>query len=207
MLRKVKIMKIMNNLDIRRYFSIKCHYSKDMIVYKETDFCDRIGLVLEGELKLIHYTLSGEERMLANLKKGDVFGDFLLNSSSPYYPGDLVAESDAEVSFLEKVEVDVLLKKNSDFRNYYLNQLSEKALKLNQHNKVLLQSSLREKINLWLSYQVLDLKTNTIPIHSKEYLANYFNVARPSLSRELALMKRDGLIMYDRKCIIVLSSD
>lgn len=204
MLRKAKIMKILSKTDIDRYFSIKCHYSQGMTIYNENDLCDRIGLVIQGELELIHYTFSGEVRTLARLKKNDVFGDFLINSTSPYYPGDLIAVSDVDISFLEKKDIQNILKKSDRFRDYYLSQLSEKAIKLNQHNKILLQSNLREKINMWLTYQAHDLDTNKVPIPSKEYLASYFNVARPSLSRELANMKIDGLIDYNRSYIIIL---
>lgn len=195
---------LLNDKNIMKHFSLKCQYKKDMIVYNEHDLCDRLGLIHSGELKLIHYTLNGDERVLATLKKGDVFGDFLINSITPFYPGNLVVSRACEVSFLEKDKLNDLLKSNELFRHYYLSQLSHKALMLNQHNKILLQPNLEEKISMWLSYETLSSQDNKIKITSKEELANYFNVARPSLSRTLSNMKEKALIDYDRHYIYLL---
>ncbi len=195
---------MLNNQKIMSYFSINCFYKKGMIVYQEHDLCDRIGMIHEGEVQLVHYTLDGEERVLSTLHKGDIFGDFLINSPNPYYSGNLIAMEDTYISFLSHHSLDMLLNSNKDFQSFYLSQLSKKALNLNQHNKILLQSSLREKINMWLSYEIKSQNMDKIRIISKEKLANYLNVARPSLSRELSSMKRDGLIDYDRHYIYLL---
>lgn len=204
MLQRGELYMLLDQKDIQSEFSTKCHYSKGMIVYQENDLCDRIGLIQKGKLQLTHYTCNGEERVMATLKKNDLFGDFLINSFHPYYPGNLVAIEDTEIAFLDKASMNHLIKSNDGFRQYYLSQLSEKALKLNYHNKILMQCSLREKIIMWLDHEAIERKTNIIPIQSKEDLANYFNVARPSLSRELAKMKKDGLIEYDRKIIQIM---
>ena len=190
---------------IMKYFSVKCLYQKDNVIFQEYDLCERIGLVMRGELQLIHYTYNGEKRLLAKLTKGDLFGDFLINSIFPYYPGDLIAKKDSEISFLDKKSLNALLKKNDKFRHYFLSQLSDKALQLNHHNKILLQSSLREKINMWLSYEIIRHQSKKIMISSKEALANYLNVTRPSLSRELIHMKQEGIIDYTKKYIELLS--
>ncbi|MDA3931365.1 MAG: Crp/Fnr family transcriptional regulator [Tenericutes bacterium] len=195
---------IYNNKELMSHFSIKCYYSKGMTVYQENDLCDRIGFVHTGKLKLTHFTCSGEERVLAILNENDIFGDFLINSLHPYFPGTLVAIEDTEISFLDKYSINSLIKNNDDFRIYYLNQLSEKSLELNFHNKILMQCSLREKILMWLDHESIEKKSKIISIHSKEQLANYFNVARPSLSRELSEMKKNGLIDYDLNCIQIL---
>jgi CRP-like cAMP-binding protein len=190
-----------NTKQLKRYLSIGCVYKKDMIVYFEQDICDRIGVVLSGKLKLVHYTYDGEERVLAELEEGSIFGDFLIHSSHPFYPGDLIALEASKISFIDKENLNRLLEKQPLFRHYYLSQLSEKALRFNLHNKTLMQDSLRDKINMWLSYQ--EKKDGCVKISSKQNLANELNVARPSLSRELALMKRDGLIDYDRHFIYI----
>jgi len=204
MLQRGEISMFFNNKEIMSKFSVNCQYDKAMIVYQENDLCDRIGLIQKGQLQLVHYTCNGEERVLATLNENDFFGDFLINSFHPYYPGNLVAVKETKISFLDKESMNHLIKENEEFRQYYLSQLSEKALKLNYHNKILMQCSLREKITMWLDHESIERQTNTIPIESKETLANYFNVARPSLSRELSEMKKAGLIDYNRKTIQIL---
>lgn len=196
---------LINDPSIMTHFSLKCSYKKDMVIFQEHDLCDRVGLVVKGQLLLNHYTFNGEKRTLAHLKQGDLFGDFLITSIFPYYPGDLVAETDADIVYLDKKSLNKLLKKHDYFRHYYLSQLSDKALQLNQHNKILLQSSLKEKINMWLSYEMIRHQSKRISITSKEALANYLNVTRPSLSRALMHMKKDGIIDYSRDYIEILA--
>jgi len=196
-------MNLLVDDDIRKAFSLVCKYPKDFVIYRENDICKRLGYIIKGNLVLIHYTKSGEERILAKLTTDDLFGDFLINSKYPFYPGNLICLSETEIVFLNRRDLDRLIGNNSNFRLFYLNQLSDKALKLNYHNKVLMQSSLREKILLYLDQKVLENKSRTIPINSKQSLANFLNVARPSLSRELTLMKKDGLIDYNKQEIVL----
>jgi Mn-dependent DtxR family transcriptional regulator len=56
---------------------------------------------------------------------------------------------------------------------------------------------------MFLNQESLVLNSKKIPITTKESLANYLNVTRPSLSRELALMKKEDLIDYNLKYIYI----
>lgn len=184
---------------MKDYLSLSCLYQKGMVVYYEHDVCDRIGLLIKGQLKMVHYTFDGQERVLATLNEGDMFGDFLIFSTLPYFPGNLKTTTESQIMYITKNNLLLLLNKNNRFRDYFYAQLSEKALALNLHNKILMQHSIREKIRMWMSYQ--KQVNGRISLNSKVELANLLNVSRPSLSRELASMKRQGLIDYDRKYI------
>lgn len=197
------LMNLLADKTIRNEFSLTCKYPEGFVINRENDICDKLGYIIKGDIGLIHYTSSGEERVLARLKANDFFGDFLINSKHPFYPGNLICLSETEIVFLNQKNLDRLIRENENFRSYYLNQLSDKALKLNYHNKVLLQGSLREKILLFLDQKALETNSKRIKISSKQTLANYLNVARPSLSRELSIMRKNGLIDYNRKEIII----
>ena len=47
------------------------------------------------------------------------------------------------------------------------------------------------------------INSKAIPINSKESLSKYLNIERPSLSRELAKLKKEELIDYDRHFIYI----
>ncbi|MFA7075264.1 MAG: Crp/Fnr family transcriptional regulator [Candidatus Izemoplasmatales bacterium] len=189
------------NNKILEKFSLKCCYPKSTIVFHENDLCDRIGYVVEGKLQLIHYTINGEERVLAELNKNDLFGDFLINSNNPFYSGDLICTTDSIICFLDKKNLNILIENNKEFREKYISELSNKALKLNHHNKLLMQKSLRDKILMYIYNESIEKKVDRIKISGKQKLANYFNVTRQSLSRELKLMKEDNIIDYNKKII------
>ncbi|MDY0237026.1 MAG: helix-turn-helix domain-containing protein, partial [Gudongella sp.] len=78
---------------------------------------------------------------------------------------------------------------------------SDKALQLNQHNKILLQRSLKDKILLYINNRITTDKSFVIKINNKQALANYLNVTRQSLSREMKLMKKENLIDFNKKYI------
>lgn len=189
-----------NHKDLSSLFSIKCFYPKGMHIFDENELCTEIGYIHQGELHLTHFSYQGNDLIVSKLTKGDIFGDFLIHSSNPFYPGHLVAASDCEISFMSKKELNDQLDHNQSFRNFYLRNLSNKAMQLNLHQKILLQNNLRDKILMWLSYHV-KTSDHKAWINSKEALSKYLNVARPSLSRELAQMKQEGLLDYDKKVI------
>jgi len=57
---------------------------------------------------------------------------------------------------------------------------------------------------MYLNQETSRLNSSRVPLTTKEALADYLNVARPSLSRELSLMKKAGLIDYDKRYIYCL---
>ena len=76
------------------------------------------------------------------------------------------------------------------------------------HNKikVLASGSLREKIVRFLFQQLGSDGKVELGI-SREFLAAYLAVTRPSLSRELGSMQREGILSVEGKMIRVLDMD
>ena len=192
---------ILSILDYNKYSIKNVSYESNKIIYQEKDQCNQVGIVREGKIELIHYSYEGRLIQLGQLEKGDIFGDFLIYSSHPYFPGILKSKTKSVIAFIPKKELTRMLQLDDDFRNYYLRQLSEKAFKLNIHNKILSLSSLREKIVLYLENNISTLEKNRVYVSSKTKLSEYFNVQRPSLSRELKRMKNEKIIDYNRHYI------
>lgn len=189
-----------NDYKIHRY-----NYNEGKIVFHEKDYCDKLGFVLEGELKLVHYSYEGKAIILGALKKGDFFGDFLIFSSHPYYPGDLISVTKTKIAMIKRDDLIKYLQEDSKLQEFYLQQLSEKALTLNMHNKLLGLPTLRERIILYLENYSTKTEKKKVYTPSKTDLAMYLNVQRPSLSRELKNMKDEGIIDYDRNYIWFLN--
>ncbi len=180
---------------------IACEYPEGYTVFHEGDRCEMVGLLITGELRLVHHSLEGVEVKLGSVRTGDLFGDYLINTKNPTYPGDLVALVDSTVVYIDKENIDWLIANHDRFRQFYMQKISEKALALNTHNKILNQPSLRERILLWLEIETTKRKDGVVPIRSKTALANYLNARRPSLSRAFKSLKNEGLIDVDRKTI------
>ena len=70
---------------------------------------------------------------------------------------------------------------------------------LRQHQKLDLLSvpNMRDRVYRYLSYQQAKQKTQVFEIpFSREQMADYLCVNRSALSRELSMMKKDGIIRY-----------
>ena len=81
----------------------------------------------------------------------------------------------------------------------YINTVAEKGLVLHERIDCLLRPTIREKIltYLWRVSRDQQKRTFTIPMN-RNAMAEYLNVERSALSRELSYMKRDGIIDYHK---------
>ncbi len=193
--------KILNNDFLKSKMHLPCFYPKNYTIAFEGDQCDKIGIIAEGKVQLIHYTHDGDEIILGELKQYDVFGDFLIHAKDSVYPGNLTAIEETEIIYINKEQLDDFLATSSEFRSEYLSNLCRKASEMNTINKILHQSSLEKKIVLWLENALLTAKSDKVKIESKESLAKRLNVRRPSLSRTLGKMKKEGILDYNRAYI------
>ena len=87
----------------------------------------------------------------------------------------------------------------------FLNDLSNKIFVLNKSITNLTFSNVRQKIcNFLISEYKLQNSENIKLKMTKEKIAEYLGITRPSLSRELINMKDMGLIDYSRSHIKIL---
>ncbi|MCF7926415.1 MAG: Crp/Fnr family transcriptional regulator [Candidatus Izimaplasma sp.] len=178
----------------------------DFILFREGDKSQYVGIVLTGKIHVRTISISGEVFLINTLTPGELFGDVLLFSKEHnFFPGDLVTVEDSTVALISNKVFKQYLFHDKDFLNNFLILISEKALDVNIKNKMLSQSSVREKILFYLHRQKVIQNSNKIALKmTKKDLASLLFIPRPSLSRELINMKKDGLITYDRKSITLL---
>ncbi|MNR32141.1 hypothetical protein D3C85_1497010 [compost metagenome] len=77
--------------------------------------------------------------------------------------------------------------------------IAERALELHDRNDCLIMPTIRDKVLTYLTRVMREAGTETFTIpFDREAMAEYLDVDRSALSRELAWMKRDGLIDFYR---------
>ncbi|MBQ7276957.1 MAG: Crp/Fnr family transcriptional regulator [Bacilli bacterium] len=179
-------------------------YNKGDIVFNENDECKYISLVINGEITIHTSSILYNDFLISKIKDGDLFGVNLLFSDKPFYLGTVEATKATTLKLILKQDYINYVRDNIES---FLSATSNKYIQLQQRIKILSQKSIREKILFYLVNRSNLLHSNIIPIPKKEELAKYLNVERPSLSRELSNLKRDGFIDYDRKTIKLLKGD
>lgn len=164
------------------------------IIYYEGQTCDSLAIINYGQVDISHLLTSGKEIPLALLEAGDVFGEALLFGKNPKVPITLSAATKTEVYFIHKTVLHNFLMQERTVSQNFLSLLSDKIFLLNERVRLLGLDSIRKKVIWYLLRQtdgsVLQLTLN------REGMARHLAVARPSLSRELAKLKSDGLIDY-----------
>ena len=176
-------------------------YKKNQVIFNEEEECTSIAIIIKGQISISTYTLLEKTYDNKTLNEKDIFGTFLIFSSNPYYLGNVISLKDSTIAFINKNDLYTIISKNQNFYNSYMNLISKSVMKLQGKVKILSQKTIREKILFYIKNEIKRTKNKTIKINSKEELAKILNIPRPSLSRELILLKDDGYIFYDRDTI------
>lgn len=179
------------------YFKEKS-YKKGEVIFLEGDKCDKVGLIIKGGITITTLTYLENDYTINSLRENETFGDLIVFSNNPIYQGDVIARATTVVSYISKENLLFLLN-NTKTLNDFLFYVSNKTMFIQNRLKTILQKTIREKILFFLKEQ----NTNIVYINSKENLAKYLNIPRPSLSRELINMKDEGIIDYDKYKIIL----
>ena len=108
-------------------------------------------------------------------------------------------------AIIDKEELLEIIKNDSKIAFLLLNKISSQAFDLNNRVKLLSKRSIRSKICYYLLniYKEKNSLTFTLE-YNKEQWADILNIERPSLSRELIKLKKEGIIDYYSKTIKII---
>jgi CRP-like cAMP-binding protein len=183
-------------------------YEKNEIIFDHDTKQDKLYILLDGMVGLCMDSLSGDKSILTVLdKKGEIFGEvymFIENNQYDYYALVLkksVVLEIPKVFFYQKCEK--CCSYHSKLISNMLGILASKAYYLTKKNQLLSSTSLRQKLTKYILMN-MDRQGFVKLNMSREDLANYLNVKRPSLSRELINMHRDNLIEVSGRTIKVV---
>lgn len=173
----------------------KTWLKKDSILFYEQDLCREVIFLLEGEIKIISYDEEGNEDIYNILKKGDMFGNSLLFSSSKRYLGNVIATKRSHIYRLNKEELLSLLSQNKSFLEAYLTMEANDTFEAKKRIKMLSKHPIEQKILYYLN-----LYPEGIHISISD-LASYLFIPRPSLSRSLSILLKEDKIIKKRNFI------
>lgn len=181
-------------------------YNKGQILFQEGDICENIGIIEEGIVQLERIYSSGKVIILNKLSKGDVFGEALVISSKALYPATVIAKSDCKIIFINRKEILKLCSANERILENFITLLSDKVIMLNKKVKSTSLKSIKHKVVDYILDKSTMLDSNVIKLNeSKEDIAGYLGIPRPSLSRELIKLRDENIIEFDRNSITILN--
>ena len=183
-------------------------YKKNETITIEGEQLTGIGIVLDGKVIICKETLAGDRVIMSKLTVGELFGEVAAFSTNIWL-STVEAYTDCTIMFFppQKI-VGVCHKSCTGHKTLIQNMLqivAIKALILNEKVELLSLKSIREKISIYLlkQYNINNSLIFNIPLNRKE-LAEYLLVSRPSLSRELANMKQEGILDSHRNSFKII---
>lgn len=176
-------------------------YNKNTVICNEGEECQNIYLLIEGELKIYTYSFHENIYVIRTIKEKEVFASQLLFASNNKFLGNIIANKKSVIKIISKDTFLNACLNDKQLFIKYLNNSSDNYMKLQNRLKVLSQKSIREKILFLLEQKTEHKNIKKIYINSKNELADYLNIPRPSLSRELIKLQNDGIITYSKHYI------
>lgn len=186
-------------------------YFKDELIASEGDKLSHIGIILQGTAKVLKENSEGNSVIVSLLKPQDMYGEIAAFSEKGVFPSSVYAQGNIKVMLLEPNKLIGTCENSCSFhKNLIFNLLkiiSTKALMLNRKVEYLSKKTLRGKLKAFLLEE--ERKNGDIfllPMNRDE-LADFLNVTRPSLSRELCAMRDEGLIEFSKSKIKILDRE
>ncbi|MBP7343547.1 MAG: Crp/Fnr family transcriptional regulator [Clostridia bacterium] len=179
-------------------------FQKDEMIFTADAEPKSVFILLEGDILIYKVTLSGKRDIFMHVDNpGDVFGEvylFMKKARYEYYSVTLKPSKVIEIpqdyfyyTCAENCGHHVKLIRNM------MRILARKAYLFNLKLQILASGTLRQKITRYL---IENMDGNTVRMTmNREMFADYLNVARPSLSRELMNMEDEGLLVIKGKTI------
>ncbi|MFA7574355.1 MAG: Crp/Fnr family transcriptional regulator [Arcobacteraceae bacterium] len=202
------LFKDFNNQEINSFLVSSRYRTEDykpgQIIAIEGDPLSEIGLILNGTLEVQKHYPSGKTVVIDQIEVGKAFGEIAIFTSMKNFPSTILTITDSKIMFINKNNILKICFQNEKFLRNLLFLLSEKIILLNNRLKFLSRETIRQKICVYL-LEIYQKKKNlhiTVPV-SREKMAEQFGITRPSLSRELGKMVREGLISIKGNNIII----
>lgn len=184
-------------------------YEKNESIAVAGDDFTGLGIVLSGEVVVTKENSSGNRVIMAVLSPGELFGEMAAFSTDAVWPATVVSRIAGSVMFLPIGKLighcEASCLSHRQITANMLGIISRKAIMLNRKVEYLSIGSLRGKISAFLleQYKNTGKYTFNIPMKRTE-LADFLNVARPSLSREMGRLRDEGIIDFHKESIKII---
>lgn len=185
------------------------HYAKSDYLYLHGESIEGISMLISGSIQMVTEDFWGEKTIIDGLQPGYVFTEKYLGNCGASSDVSYLAVSDSEILYfpVTKAEVRDELSQSPLGRMVFnlLSLMADHTARLVRKNEILSKKTLRGKIMAYLCYQAKDNNSNlfTIPYNRSDF-AYFLDSDRSALTRELAKMKKEGIIDFEKNTFKLL---
>lgn len=193
---------------IQNLYSTVKVYEKGRTIFFAGKKTESMGMVLEGSVDIESNNVWGDRSILSEVSKGGFFAQSYAILDDERMLINVTAKSDCKILFLRIGNLKNIRTKDNIWKEKFLMNLleisAEKNLALTKRSLHLSFKTIRARV---ISY-LLDLQykngTNEFDIpFNRQQMADYLNVERTALSKELGKMQKEGLISFKKNHFII----
>lgn len=167
-----------------------------------------IGIISSGKVALTKETYSGNRIIMGMLEASDIFGEMVAFSDHKIWPMTVIAQEDCVLLFLPPDKItgtcSNICASHSTLIMNMLQILSNRASMLDKKIEHISAKNIGGRISSYLLDTYLQSGNKDLILRMKRHeLVDYLNIPRPSLSREMGLMREDGIIEFEGPHITV----
>lgn len=177
-------------------------YPADAVIFNMGSVVREFGIVLSGSVNIENIDLWGNRLILHNLGKDQIFAETYALCGAAM----MVNVRAAEASRILFIDAEYLFSSKNKARSWYTKLLynflrlsAGKNLAWSGRIFCITSKGVRSRVMSYLSAEALKSGSDEITIpFSRQELADYLNVERSALSKELGRMQKEGLLSFKK---------
>jgi len=163
-------------------------------------------LLMQGRLQGEMVDYSGNSLKIEELDPPQMVAAAFLFGPQNKFPVFLSAKTDGKILVIQKSEFTEMLSSEPRVMVNYMNIVSGKAQFLSGKITFLSLKTIREKIAYYLLQKTKNSTNNKIIIdQTQTNLADLFGVTRPSLTRTILELEKQGILNWSRDFVLILN--
>lgn len=177
------------------------NYQDNEYVFFAGNEVNYLGVVLSGSIEIIKENQAGSVHIVAFLGPSNIFAEGIVCTAARISPVTVRVKEDSKILFIPYERITKSCGNSCNFHIQLIRNmmtiLGEKNVNLNTKIELLTLKGMREKISSYLLSESQSRNSLTFQIiPNRNELAEYLNVSRTSMCRELSRMKEERIIDY-----------
>ena len=179
------------------------HYEKEALILQEGDRTNELGILLDGHVRIERIDYMGNRNILSHVSQGQIFAETYAFLDEEVLLVDVVSGTECNILY-----IDVHRSHLANIQDYawypalLMNLLilsDQKNLELSRRNFHTFSKHVRGRILSYLSEQARQEGSPEFDIpYNRQQLADYLNLDRSALSKELCKMRDEKLLSFHK---------
>jgi len=186
----------------------ECSFARNAVIFQAGDLTCELGIVCTGRVYVENNDFWGNKSIVAVIDPGGVFAETYALCKVPMMVDAVAAEN----SDILLVDLHHLLKAEKSSESWYF-KILQNLLRISMQKNFALShrifyttpKTVRERLLAYLSGQAAIHRSRSfvIPLN-RQQMADYLNVDRSALSKELGRMRAEGMIEFHKNSFLLV---